>query len=152
MDVLTSEICWALNNEIIRQATSSWSIFIQLSWWCTFQKHKIFPPNLPLSDKGCVIKEWWNWSMSNVSKCVQHTSLMTVASRRPTHKDECEGITGGRTDCGKPMSHYLRYTRYIAFCPSWTVANERNQFIRRRNFSTRSTLKRISVLWFDVEK
>jgi len=31
MVVLTSETCWALNNEIIKQVTSSWSIFIQLS-------------------------------------------------------------------------------------------------------------------------
>jgi len=33
MDVLTSETCWALNNEIIKQVTSSWSLFIQLSRW-----------------------------------------------------------------------------------------------------------------------
>ena len=26
MDVLTSEACWALNNEIIKQVTSSWSL------------------------------------------------------------------------------------------------------------------------------
>jgi len=31
MDVLTSETCWALNNEIIKQVTSCWSLFIQLS-------------------------------------------------------------------------------------------------------------------------
>jgi len=37
MDVLTSETCWALNNEIIRQLTSIWSLFIQLSRWCTVQ-------------------------------------------------------------------------------------------------------------------
>jgi len=30
MDVLTSETCWALNNEIIKRVTSSWSLFIQL--------------------------------------------------------------------------------------------------------------------------
>ena len=30
MDVLTSETCWALNNEIKKQVTSSWSLFIQL--------------------------------------------------------------------------------------------------------------------------
>ena len=30
MDVLTSETCWAVNNEIIKQVTSSWSILIQL--------------------------------------------------------------------------------------------------------------------------
>jgi len=31
IDVLTSETCWALNDEIIKQVTSSWSLFIQLS-------------------------------------------------------------------------------------------------------------------------
>ena len=31
MDVLTSEACWAVNNEIIKQVTSSWSLFIHLS-------------------------------------------------------------------------------------------------------------------------
>ena len=30
MDVLTFETCWALNNEIIKQVTSSWSLIIQL--------------------------------------------------------------------------------------------------------------------------
>jgi len=30
MDVLTSETCWALNSEIKKQVTSSWSIVIQL--------------------------------------------------------------------------------------------------------------------------
>ena len=31
MDVLAFETCWAVNSEIIKQVTSSWSIFIQLS-------------------------------------------------------------------------------------------------------------------------
>ena len=30
MDVLTSETCWELNNGIIKQVTSSWSLFIKL--------------------------------------------------------------------------------------------------------------------------
>ena len=37
MDVLTSKTCWAWNNEIKKQVTSSWSLFIQLSRWCTVQ-------------------------------------------------------------------------------------------------------------------
>ena len=37
MDVPTFETCWAVNSEIIKQVTSSWSIFIQLSRWCTAQ-------------------------------------------------------------------------------------------------------------------
>jgi hypothetical protein len=35
MDVLTFETCWAVNSEIIKQVTSSWSIFIQL-WMLSF--------------------------------------------------------------------------------------------------------------------
>ena len=34
MDVLTSETCWALNNEIKKQVASRWSLFIQL-YRCT---------------------------------------------------------------------------------------------------------------------
>jgi len=34
MDVLTSETCWTLNNEIIKKVTSSWSFFTQLYWQC----------------------------------------------------------------------------------------------------------------------
>jgi len=37
MDVLTSETCWALNKDIIKQVTSSWSLFTQLPRWCTVQ-------------------------------------------------------------------------------------------------------------------
>jgi len=33
MNVLTSEKCWALNKEIIKQVTSSWSLSTQLYWW-----------------------------------------------------------------------------------------------------------------------
>jgi len=36
MDVLTSETCWALSNEIIKQVTSSWSLLIQLTVTCHF--------------------------------------------------------------------------------------------------------------------
>ena len=41
MDVLTSETCSALNNEIIKRVTSSWSLFIQLSRRMQSNKHKI---------------------------------------------------------------------------------------------------------------
>ena len=37
MDVLTFETFWAVNSEIIKQVTSSWSLFIQLSRWCKVQ-------------------------------------------------------------------------------------------------------------------
>ena len=37
MDVLTFGTCWAVNSEIMKEVTSSWSIFIQLSSWCTVQ-------------------------------------------------------------------------------------------------------------------
>ena len=41
MDVLTFETCWAVNGEIIKQVTSSWSIFIQLSSDARSNKLKI---------------------------------------------------------------------------------------------------------------
>ena len=37
MYVLTYETCWALSKEIIKQVTSSWSLFTQLWRWCTVQ-------------------------------------------------------------------------------------------------------------------
>jgi len=42
MDVLTSETCWALNNEIIEQVTSSWSLFMQLIN-CVFDLYCFYP-------------------------------------------------------------------------------------------------------------
>jgi len=39
MDVLTSETCWALHKEIIKQVTSSWSLFTQDD--ARSNKHKI---------------------------------------------------------------------------------------------------------------
>ena len=59
MDVLTSEICWALNNEIIKQLTSSWSLFIQLHMCWSFQ---------PLVFS----------TISNITKSVQRTFLLPV--------------------------------------------------------------------------
>jgi len=50
-DVLTSETCWALNNEIIKQVTSSWSLFIQLSSLQLFMREiQSDRPN----------KRWWS--------------------------------------------------------------------------------------------
>ena len=37
MNELTFETCWAVYSEIIKQVTSSWSVFIELSRWCTVQ-------------------------------------------------------------------------------------------------------------------
>ena len=42
MDVLMSETCWALNKEIIKQVTSSWSIFTQL-WQRDYEQCRNFP-------------------------------------------------------------------------------------------------------------
>ena len=42
MDVLTFETCWAVKREIIKQVTSSWSIFSHLSNDARSNKHKIY--------------------------------------------------------------------------------------------------------------
>ena len=41
MDALTFETCWAINNEIIKRMTSSWSIVIQ--HWSTCNEFNWFP-------------------------------------------------------------------------------------------------------------
>ena len=39
MDVLTFEKCWAVNSEMIKQVTSSWSVFIQPNTQCFFNTY-----------------------------------------------------------------------------------------------------------------
>jgi len=53
MDVLTPETCLELNNEIIKQVTSSWSLFIQLSE--TFLI-------LTRTELGMIKNEYWSLS------------------------------------------------------------------------------------------
>ena len=43
MDVLTSETCWALNNEIKKQVTSSWSLFTQIPYYLLPYVYSLFP-------------------------------------------------------------------------------------------------------------
>ena len=50
MDVLTSETCWALNNEIKKQVISSWSLFIQLFF---LELASVLPLRLPSSMFPC---------------------------------------------------------------------------------------------------
>jgi len=53
MDVLTSETCWALNNEIIKQVTSSWSLFIQLVMTMFSNSvSRIYPPSNSYNNKS----------------------------------------------------------------------------------------------------
>ena len=73
MDVLTFETCWAANSEIIKQVTSSWSIFIQLislldnsvsyhaSWYLSKRKHKTDKSQI-LDGRCTYIYRIWNHS------------------------------------------------------------------------------------------
>ena len=49
IDVLTFETCLTINSEIIKQVTSSWSIFIQLCYRDLVQKFHFPVINLLLS-------------------------------------------------------------------------------------------------------
>ena len=46
MDVLTSETCWALNNEIIQQVASSWSLFIRTVWYFVLLLSGMWTPHV----------------------------------------------------------------------------------------------------------
>ena len=68
MDVLTFETCWALSNEIIKQVTSRWSIFIQLRTFMVSKQGNIKRHRtkiwiyLPVSQMGCHYWQLDNWS------------------------------------------------------------------------------------------
>ena len=79
MDVLTFETCWAVNSEIIKQVTWSWSIFIQLSRWCTVQINIRFSILFALKSKiskcmaeTCSKKKNKCWSLCVVCFCGPH--------------------------------------------------------------------------------
>ena len=65
MDVLTLQTCWAVNYEIIKQVTSSWSIVIQLSRWCTYES----PPRLDI--------RWNRLILSPVARVATNTKVHT---------------------------------------------------------------------------
>jgi len=85
MAVLTSETCWALNNEIKKQVTSSWSLFIQLPRWCTDKlkkNRKQFWNNSLLIchsvlDKDIAIKVF--------TSHVQFTEISIISDTLPVH-------------------------------------------------------------------
>ena len=73
MDVLISESCWTLNNEIIKQVTSSWSLFIQplLFFLC-------FSPNLYI---WCVHTLILSCCSFHYSGCFECCILLVCANR-----------------------------------------------------------------------
>ena len=65
MDVLTFETCWAVNSETIKQVTSSWSIFIQLSV-ALYLSHNEFRREINLTWESYV-------NYLNIPQAVSHT-------------------------------------------------------------------------------
>ena len=73
MDVLTFETCWALNNEIIKQVTSTWFNFIQLSrlkhsaWTCVEGIGVIAPLVLNLDTRWRGVINFPHWTRGLVA-------------------------------------------------------------------------------------
>ena len=81
MDVLTSETCWALNNEIIKQVTSSWSLFIQHTYTCVrVLTDKLNVPQLVKNFFAFVGTRWF----ITVFIIVRHKSLSWTRSIQST--------------------------------------------------------------------
>jgi len=82
MDVLTSETCWALYKEIIKQVTSSWSLFTQVSFKITRIIVVSLSSNLKFYENpsswnrrfSCRRKDGWIWRS-------QHSVVATLAMR-----------------------------------------------------------------------
>ena len=73
MDVLTFEICWALNNEIIKQVTSSGSIVIQLL------KVKVLSIQRSAISEVSLILHLWRWDPVSC-----HETSVTINQRCAT--------------------------------------------------------------------
>ena len=67
MDVLTSETCWALNNETTKQVTSSWPLFIQQILRVTQSGRDSRRGQRQNNRSRCTVKEYGNISESHVS-------------------------------------------------------------------------------------
>jgi len=82
MDVLTSETCWALNNEIIKQVTSSWSLFIQLTRAllftadCLTYEHKM---------KGATQSGYWPAGVWLPAGATKHSVVPSVPATSDAH-------------------------------------------------------------------
>jgi len=106
MDVLTFETCLASYNEIIKQVTSSWSIFIQLynSFFltnvthsvlpvATFQNiffHRIYSNSNPIS-KLCTLVGYMHLIWLLISQCAKGYSLKPVRSVN-THQGHINNV------------------------------------------------------------
>ena len=82
MDVLTFETCWALNKEIIKQVTSNWSIFIQLS-----KKSYIF---LQLINRTTLIRNSlnqplyiWRWTVCSAPNTLSVSGIFSAVTTTP---------------------------------------------------------------------
>ena len=124
MAVLTSETCWAWDNEIIKQATSSWSIFTQASAYIRIPLDVLISQiyfwnkTLHVSDSSSVHHQEFftvdtamvyviqvlltacSWSCSQaLSKPLWHIPLLCVEWKTPD---------GGQRNCPKHVEFYSK--------------------------------------------
>ena len=111
MDVLTSETCWALNNEIIKQVTSSWSLFTQLFTW---RPSHIYDTALPTA----AVREKEN-KVVRYSKCTvkSHTKYLPWEKRESRYR--CRSVAEIGLDrivgCVKRGKAHFKYFKFQSF-------------------------------------
>ena len=110
LDVLTSEICWVLNNEIVKQVTSSWSLFIQLL------NMTVFLVPLYHSCQVCCSGSFWKKFINTISVVLIITLLIfltfyvpCVSTVKSSYFKMCTG------------NYYYHYYYYYCYFPDFSV-------------------------------
>ena len=86
MDILTFETCWAVNSEIIKQVTSSWPVFIQLSVWNVGYNPKYYhrknKSKVSYKSLCCSASQWPSHNTNNLICPISRYSQVTVEMHR----------------------------------------------------------------------
>jgi len=89
MDVLTSETCWALSKEIIKQVTSSWSLFTQLIFSCFHCTRRLWMSLHPV----LIIAHVGLQFPFCLAKQIQHNSSLITIAQLIINSERVETLT-----------------------------------------------------------
>jgi len=135
MDVWTSETCWALNNEIKKQVTSSWSLFIQLCILFVVHKNKL---HSQCDVKSCTVMEQAATShLSNPSVRTRWTDGLGIPGSKAISSQIIVSLfLQNGTNNGRRCVVSWSFRPTLSWVPPWQGRNLRNwsETLRRSTF------------------
>ena len=115
MDIVTFEICWVVNSEIIKQVTSSWSVFIQLS---SFSLHKDTTPPQPnhtLTPTHIEPEQYNTWNNSTIIRKLLKMDVLTFETCWAVNGEIIKQVTSSWSVFIQMSSNDLGILRHFRF-------------------------------------